>query len=305
MTGSTLRAIPAAAGLLLTAACAAPGDAADTSDAGDELPEQRYQVTGTVLESPDHGPQLCHSVADSLPPQCGGVDVVGWDWEAVRSESASGTTWGTYRLTGTFDGEVFTLTAPAGEPEADEGTGPGGREPDFSTPCPEPDGGWTPPDPDRATAQAQNRALERARNAPGFAGAWVDQSYLEGAGLDRDDPAREELANDPRRLVLNLRFTGDVAEREAEIREVWGGALCVTSADRTQEELTDIQRRLHEELPPDHVPAVLSSSVDVRANAVTAQVHVATEELHDRVREEYGEGAVALESWFQPTQTDG
>ena len=56
-----------------------------------------YQASGTVLESPEHGPQLCHVVMESLPPQCEGIDLVGWDWSAVDDEeSASGTTWGSY-----------------------------------------------------------------------------------------------------------------------------------------------------------------------------------------------------------------
>ena len=54
----------------------------------------------------------------SLPPRCGGPEVAGWDWDAVEAESASGTTWGSYVLVGTFDGGTFTLTEPA---RADDG----------------------------------------------------------------------------------------------------------------------------------------------------------------------------------------
>ncbi|MBW3549122.1 MAG: hypothetical protein KY452_13460 [Actinobacteria bacterium] len=70
----------------------------------------RYTATTTVLESPDHGPQLClGGVQESYPPQCGGPDVIGWDWDVVQGEeSANGTTWGTYTVVGTWDGEALT-----------------------------------------------------------------------------------------------------------------------------------------------------------------------------------------------------
>src|SRR5262245_29665274 len=35
---------------------------------------QEYEATATVLESKEHGPELCFSVALSYPPQCGGPD---------------------------------------------------------------------------------------------------------------------------------------------------------------------------------------------------------------------------------------
>lgn len=75
----------------------------------------RYHGSLTVLESSTHGPELCGFILESFPPQGRGVPVQGWDWTAVDgAESASGTTWGTWHLTGTFDGEVFTLTEPPG-----------------------------------------------------------------------------------------------------------------------------------------------------------------------------------------------
>ncbi|GAB2621294.1 hypothetical protein GCM10027168_61580 [Streptomyces capparidis] len=85
----------------------------------------RFRVTATVLESPDHGPQLCHTVAESLPPQCAGPDVVGWDWSRVRAQTENGTTWGEYRLVGTWDGKRFTPT----EPPAAASSGAGAPEP--------------------------------------------------------------------------------------------------------------------------------------------------------------------------------
>ncbi|MBA2438292.1 MAG: hypothetical protein H0V52_08080, partial [Acidimicrobiia bacterium] len=68
---------------LLVIACLAVSACGPTDDtpvvAGDQPPSStRYRVDAvTVLESPDHGPQLCQGVDLSYPPQCGGPDVVG------------------------------------------------------------------------------------------------------------------------------------------------------------------------------------------------------------------------------------
>jgi len=117
---STVRIVALALTLALLAACGG-GDEVVTSD--DPRPsnpapaDQRYTATATVLESPEHGPQLCSGVRDSYPPQCGGPDIVGWDWDDVPAkESANGTTWGAYTVVGTWDGTTLTLTEPPTEP---------------------------------------------------------------------------------------------------------------------------------------------------------------------------------------------
>jgi hypothetical protein len=285
----TARAALPAAGLLALAGCA-EADAGPGAEPGARDQQQRYEVAATVLESPEHGPQLCGAVEESLPPQCGGPDIVGWDWETVEAESVSGTTWGEYVLVGTWDGERFTLTEPAVVDDGSRAPDPDEEDP-FASPCPAPDGGWQPVDPATATDGALEEALARAATAPDYAGAWLDQSYM----ADVDESDIEELGNDPTRLVLNLQFTGDLAEREQWIREVWGGALCVTGADHTEAELRDIQQRVHEDLPD-----VQSSGVDVVANVVTAQVFVATPELQQQVDDAYGEGTVVLDGWLRP-----
>lgn len=74
-------------------------------------------------------------MATSLPPQCGGVPITNWDWDAVeREESASGTTWGEWHVVGTYADGALTLTEPPGPPRRSP------REaPDFSPACDEPD----------------------------------------------------------------------------------------------------------------------------------------------------------------------
>lgn len=287
-------ALAVAAGLLLLlAGCA---EAGQPTPAGAGPDGQIYQVRATVLQAPGTGPQLCNAVADSYPPQCGGPEVIGWDWDAVEAETASGTTWGSYLLTGSWDGERFTLTGPA---EPDDGSLPrDAAEPDFTSLCPAPNGGgWAPLDPAITTQAGLEAAFALAAEDPGYAGGWIDQPGLR-AQPDRgsDASALEEAANDPTRLVLNLRFTGNAGTREPAIRQVWGGALCLTGAARTETELLEIQQQLHQDLPD----RVLSSGVDVRANAVTAQMFVADPALQRDLDERYGPGAVILDGWLRP-----
>lgn len=107
------------AGLLALAGCAgsatpgagstaAPGEFPRPAAAGEVLAQ------ATVLQKDGEDPQLClGGVAESYPPLCGGPPILGWDWAAVeQSESASGVTWGSYAITGTWDASAFTVTQP-------------------------------------------------------------------------------------------------------------------------------------------------------------------------------------------------
>ena len=53
------------------------------------------------------------------------------------------------------------------------------------------------------------------------------------------DPAGEG-GFDPAAFVLNVTFTGDPAEHEAALREIYGGPLCVSGAERSAAELEAI-----------------------------------------------------------------
>ncbi|WP_204745618.1 hypothetical protein [Glycomyces paridis] len=73
-----------------------------------------YRGALTVLQDdPEGSPELCGAVAESYPPQCGGLPVSGWDWESVAHEEASGVRWGAYLVTGVFDGESLVLSEAA------------------------------------------------------------------------------------------------------------------------------------------------------------------------------------------------
>jgi hypothetical protein len=65
----------------------------------------------TVMDT--GSPELCLGpVAESYPPQCGGPPLTGWDWadhEGTYDEQGD-VRWGTYLVTGTWDGTSMTAT---------------------------------------------------------------------------------------------------------------------------------------------------------------------------------------------------
>lgn len=265
--------------LAIVAACGSDPSGGDRPSASGT----EYVTLATVLESPDHGPQLCHGVAESMPPQCGGPDIAGWSWDAVDDEaSARGTTWGEYAVHGTYADGVLTLTRPPADPESLQIDGDDDA-PDVTSPCTEPAGGWFPAGRTMIGEEDQERAIRRAEQSPGFGELWVDQRPL-------GEPS-EETMNDPARLILNVRVTGDVDAMEARLREVWGGALCVSTALRTDAELS----RIADEVDDRAGAQLLTSSwgddhVDVEVVLDEGDV------LQDEFDETYGDGVVRVTS---------
>lgn len=214
-----LRTVPIsiAAFAFFLAACGADGPSSGgTTTAADEptpLSEpagQLYEVDAMVLEDKTHGPMLClGGVLESLPPQCGDVPLEGWDWQTVEEEErAGGTTWGAFHLVGRYDGETFAVT-DVGAFEKDASSFR--SDDDFTSPCAEPEGGWTGLD--DATQEDARRAVAYARSQPDYVTAWV--THLE--------PAKLEFGP----VIVNAVFTGDRERHEVEIREVWDGPVCV------------------------------------------------------------------------------
>ena len=272
---------------LAAAGCGDQAPPTVTTAVGDE---QIYTATAPVLDTPDGPPHLClGAMTASLPPTgCGGPEIRNWNWDDVDdAESMGGTTWATYTVVGTYDGERFTLTetpTPAGEPHSVVGA----ELPDFSTPCEEPIGGWAVVDEAIATDEAMSAAITYAEAQPDHAGTWIDQSI--NPALHDGDPADAEVAaNDPTRLVLNLRFTGDLERHEQAVREIWGGALCVSLAEHTETELRAIQNELHGELP-----GVLASGVDPVTGVVTVDVIVDDGSIQRDMDDRYGAGVVRI-----------
>jgi hypothetical protein len=188
-------------------------------------PNQLYEANTTVLEDRTHGPMLCLSgILESLPPQCGNVPIANWDWQAVSGEERlSGTTWGNFHVVGSHDGSTFTLTA-VGPYEEDT---PDPTDSGFSSPCPEPSGGWSSLE--QATQEDARPAADYARSQPDYVTSWV--THLE--------PAKAEFGP----VIVNAVFTGDRERHEAEMRKVWGGPLCVVERDvPTADELARIRK---------------------------------------------------------------
>ena len=95
---------------------AAPGSPADPPRPPDAVPAAPGSVrsTGlpTVMDTGD-GAELClGAIAESYPPQCGGPAIPNWDWVTYDGtfDQQDDVRWGTYAVTGTWDGTAFTVT---------------------------------------------------------------------------------------------------------------------------------------------------------------------------------------------------
>ena len=274
-----MRWMPAA--LLALAACGTGGGSLSANG------EQLYQVTATVLESPKHPVELCvGAVMESLPPQCEGLPLAGWDWAKVDDEeSVNGTTWGAYSVVGTFDGETFTITEPAKPPQYED------VKHDFTPPCPKPSGGWEHPDPGKMSHEYEQAAIEAAQREPDFAGVWLYGEPPEGA-----EPAGFQ---DPATKVLNVAFTGDLERHETELRKHWGGGLCLVLHEHTLARLRQIQEEAALFLR-DRDRQMITASSSERNNVVELTVVFATPEDQTALDARYGKDVVALTALLKP-----
>ncbi len=247
-----------AAALWLTACGAGdPAGVGVSTSRGDELPPtvatsdpaQLYEGDATVLEA-EEGPMLClgGAMPAIYPPQCGDLPVTNWDWAAVEGEESDmGVTWGDFHVVGTLEGEAFTVTevGPSDPGEEDYGT-----YPDFTSPCPEPAGGWVDIEPGLASERDFERGSSRARRLPDFVVLWV--RYVGNPTPEEMEQFDLEGKPYPQRIV-NVIVTDDAGAAEGAIREVWGGPLCVTRREgHTEKELMAIraeaERWLEEEV---------------------------------------------------------
>lgn len=114
--------VGAAVGAALTgcASSGGPGGAGGGGGGGDGGPvgadfdpviaaEGPVAVEGTVLDPADGPTVLClGAIAMSAPPRCDGPELVDWVWaENDLAETMSGTTWGSFAVTGRWDGTRF------------------------------------------------------------------------------------------------------------------------------------------------------------------------------------------------------
>jgi hypothetical protein len=245
-------------------------------DTGTGTSTDVVEVAATVLESPDHGPQLCGAVAESYPPQCSGADISNWEWSTLDREAAQGTTWGEYVLVGSYnaDGTVFTLSEPA-RPSTSGGAGQD-PAPDYSTPCPEPDGDWDSGYPDELLDEAK-----AARRVDGFGGLWID----EATG------------------VYNVKVVGDVNARSAAsaaIRTFYPGPVCIVEGEHTMRELNRIQRAVNQLFPN---PRILGSGVDVLRGQLIVTLTEPAPDLEADLIADHGD-AIAFDYMAQPATVD-
>ena len=239
--------VPATALLLalLSAACGSsePGAVGGSTGADVDAPPptvpapepgQLFEANGTVLEDSSHGPELClGGILLSLPPQCGGVPLAGWDWDAVDgAQSGSGTTWGEFHVVGTYADGVLTVTE-VGPSRPDE-LGAYGTVRSFTTSCPEPAGGWPAAASTVDLEEAFGAGAAVAEARPDHVALWVDY----GGDLTGEEVDQAMVDGTPVAKIMNVVVTGDVAETEAAIRKVWKGPLCVVQHEGpTQREL--------------------------------------------------------------------
>jgi hypothetical protein len=244
-----------------------------------------YEVDATVLEN-GNGPQLCAGmVLTSRPPQCAGTRVIGWDWATVEpKETESGTTWGAYHLVGTYDGATFALTEPPGPFRP-----PPAEEPDFSTPCSPPGGGWAVVDPTKVAFDDYQRFSGSVNQSADFAGMWADaKSEVRGA-----DGA-------PVNYVFTVAYTGDLERHREELAAMWGGAICVVERPRTEASLAAIADELIDGGGKSFGLDVQSTAVDDLNNRVTITVMAIDANTQARLDERYGTGVVHVTAHLHP-----
>lgn len=275
------------AALLLTlplAACSTEEDmrATDPAASSDEpaadassgavptpVPDGEVRTSGlvTVLD-PGTGPELClGAVAESYPPQCGGPAVEGFEWGDVGFEEASGVRWGSYALTGTFDGTSFAVTdaIPAALYDAMAEPEVGGLEQACDDPA--------STDTDKATPEDLDATLAAASALPGYATTWLTGT------------------------TINVAVTEDATGAESTLRETWGGPLCVTMVEQTDADLNAINIELQSALGER-----LLTSGSTSPDSLDAQVVFDDGSIQEWADTTYGEGLVRVSSALVPAE---
>jgi uncharacterized protein YfkK (UPF0435 family) len=298
-------ALAAAAVLVLASAC---GTETGSNSSGDDPtpthsssagpmptdvppPMGKVVASGTVMDA--GRPELClGAVADSYPPQCGGPVIKGWDWSTIAKSDYTregNIRWGEFEVVGRYDGTSFTLDqATPWQP----GAGDGDPEPDpFKSPCPEPDGGWRVLDETKVDREDLERVTARAQQLDGYAVAWLDYSQDPRTPEQMDDDAAAGRG-DESLTIVNVAVTGDLDAAEEELRDLWGGGLCVSKAEHTDAELQAIADELNE------LPGMSSSGSGIRY--VDVSVLWDDGSLQAWADQKYGEGLVRITSLIRP-----
>lgn len=119
--------VPLAVLVVLLAGCAGEEDDVRATDPAASTPDHpaptavpaapgpvRSVDLPTVMDAGPEGPVLClGAIAESYPPQCTGPAITNWSWPRDGQgmfEQQGDIRWGTYAVTGTWDGTAFTVT---------------------------------------------------------------------------------------------------------------------------------------------------------------------------------------------------
>jgi hypothetical protein len=254
----------------------------------DETYRGRFTACCLVLEDVAHGPQLClGAIAASLPPHGGGPDVVGWSWDQLPHNEHGHSRYGCYRVVGRYQGHGTPfLTEPAAVFTPPDATPAAEAEDRWLTRCPEPEGGWRPLNPSRATWEALDQAATLAQSLDGCGLLWIDQNLSAGQTSTID--------NDPTRIIVNVTTTGDVADTHRRLSAVWGGSLCVTPGLCADADLEPVQAAVS------RTPGMLLSSRDALLGRVELTVARGTQQLQAYFDTLYGADVVELIGALEP-----
>src|SRR5262249_28121095 len=99
----------------------------------------------------------------------------------------------------------------------------------------------------------------------------------------------------PARIVLNIRFTKDLARHEADIRKVYGGVICLSKAKYSWTQLTRAQNQLY----PGPGGIIFCDPDDV-TSTVQMEVWLATRAHQRQLDAKYGPGLVHLIGALEP-----
>lgn len=247
------------------------GAAADASsgEVPQPVPDGEVRTSGLVMVIDEgDGPELClGAVAESYPPQCGGPALADFDWGDVGSEEASGVRWGSYALTGTFDGTTFTVTDAI--PAALYDTMAAPEEEPLAAACDSP----TTTDTAKTTPEDMDATLAAASALPTYASAWLTGN------------------------TINVAVTEDAEGAEAELRTTWGGMLCVTTVERTDADLNEVNQELQAALGD---PLLTSGSTS--PDSLDAQVVFDDGSIQEWADATYGDGLVRISSALVPVE---
>lgn len=290
-----------------------PGNGDPGPAAGLSIPTPEGAVstrTPVTVMDQDGTPELClGAVAESYPPQCGGPELVGWDWDDYGSdtyEEEQGTRWGQYVVRGTYDPDGDTFEVESATPGSQWEGEDAHEETDLSTPCEEPEDGWDLVDPELVSEDSMQGTLARAEQLPGHAGSWIDQSLnpvqpedLNDEQITADERAELEGAlNDPEYVIINVQVTENPETAYQTLREEWGGMLCVVQAEYEQAELEGIQHQVME------IEGAQSAGVDTATNQLVLEVTYDDGSLESQLHEIYGEGALRVSSRLIPAEEE-